>query len=192
MATIVVVFKILFLVLIAHSFVALCISSPQHQAAGGESSAQTRSQIKYHRYNGPSTEATRLDGNKSSYPAQDPIGTEQSVPLVPEDHHLAANSSEGRRTTKPRARIGAITPRSAPSPAAAAAANNAELCYLSNGGSSLTLTVNEATQVGSIIGTVDVSSSSLFVPLLCTEVSITIKTLLRECLIGRQIAGRCS
>lgn len=35
--------------------------------------------------------------------------------------------------------------------------NYAELCYLSNGGSSLTLTVNEATQVGAIIGTVEVS-----------------------------------
>lgn len=33
----------------------------------------------------------------------------------------------------------------------------AELCYLSNGGSSLTLTVNEATQVGSIVGVVEVS-----------------------------------
>lgn len=40
-----------------------------------------------------------------------------------------------------------------------ASVNYAELCYLSNGGSSLTLTVNEATQVGSIIGTVDVSSN---------------------------------
>lgn len=38
--------------------------------------------------------------------------------------------------------------------------NYAELCYLSNGGSSLTLTVNEATQVGAIIGTVEVSLKS--------------------------------
>lgn len=38
--------------------------------------------------------------------------------------------------------------------------NYAELCYLSNGGSSLTLTVNEATQVGAVIGTVEVSLSS--------------------------------
>ena len=35
----------------------------------------------------------------------------------------------------------------------------AELCYLSNGGSSLTLTVNEATPVGSPVGQVEVSSS---------------------------------
>lgn len=44
--------------------------------------------------------------------------------------------------------------------------NYAELCYLSNGGSSLTLTVNEATQIGAVIGTIDVSrrfsSFSLF------------------------------
>lgn len=33
----------------------------------------------------------------------------------------------------------------------------ADLCYLSNGGSSITLTVNEATQVGSVIGTLEVS-----------------------------------
>lgn len=32
-----------------------------------------------------------------------------------------------------------------------------ELCFLSNGGSSLTLTVNEATPVGSIVGTIEVS-----------------------------------
>lgn len=33
----------------------------------------------------------------------------------------------------------------------------AELCYLADGGSSLTLTVNEATQVGAVIGSIEVS-----------------------------------
>lgn len=36
--------------------------------------------------------------------------------------------------------------------------NYAELCYLSNGGSSLTLTVNEASPVGFVIGTIEVST----------------------------------
>lgn len=36
--------------------------------------------------------------------------------------------------------------------------NSSELCYLSDGGSSVTLIVNEATQVGSVIGQVEVSS----------------------------------
>jgi len=50
-------------------------------------------------------------------------------------------------------------------PAEQAAVNAADLCFLTNGGSSLTLTVNEATPVGALIGTVDVSIhlfSSLF------------------------------
>lgn len=57
-----------------------------------------------------------------------------------------------------------------------------ELCYLSNGGSSLKLTVNEATKVGSIVGTLDVSSifvdsqSLLWIQLVC---SILKKSLLK-------------
>lgn len=35
--------------------------------------------------------------------------------------------------------------------------NSADLCYLASGASSLTLTINEATAVGSVVGSVDVS-----------------------------------
>jgi hypothetical protein len=73
---------------------------------------------------------------------------------------VAASSSSG---PEPPARGDESTPGSVQRRRIVAASDTqpessaADLCYLANGGSSLTLTVNEATQVGSVIGTVDVS-----------------------------------
>lgn len=61
------------------------------------------------------------------------------------------------RTTTTTTRQPQTTTSSVAQSEANSESSAAELCYLSNGGSSLTLTVNEATQVGTAIGTIDVS-----------------------------------
>lgn len=119
MATAALVFKILFLVLIAHTF------------------------------HTPVSPANQEAGNSSRQQQQTGAGELESAVLVDESNQPTHDNEPVQ--TQPLAKA------AAPGRAPPTAVNYAELCYLSNGGSSLTLTVNEATQVGAIIGTVEVS-----------------------------------
>lgn len=126
MTTTVVVFRILFLVLIAHSF----LSAKDVGPSGATPIVPGAPRPKTDRRTEPAA------GGRNGEPAPGDQGAE----LVADSNGLT--SLAGRQTT---------------APPAGSEPNLAELCFLSNGGSSLTLTVNEATPVGSVIGQVEVS-----------------------------------
>lgn len=198
MTTVVVIFKILFLVLIAHS----CCWSVAPVSAATETSKPKITEILHQHQETTTSKQTDERGDSSSVhqkfilPPPPPTTSSSSFTAasvlnelepnsrsssIDEDEtreQLLAISSTTTTTTeanKPAARIGQLAggendpaeERSTMSEARARSeqdegVNYAELCYLSNGGSSLTLTVNEASPVGFVIGTIEVSFSFSF------------------------------
>lgn len=178
MANQVVVFKILFLVLIAHSFIAQqCSPAAQTVPFGSarpKSEEETPGSEKILQDPGGSASRERRQvdplqagATESAILVEEPAAS--STAAVPSDNSSTERPPEKSGSpTEPEARSGQPERVSTPAPPV----NYAELCYLSNGGSSITLTVNEATQVGSIIGTVEVSLLHFVWPPSCFSGSI--------------------
>lgn len=182
MATLLVVLRILFLVLIAHS----CLAEPTREEPaefGGESSGdigapgggRKRSAVaaaageRRKRHDGlewgagrpgaaPVVESAELADERqlSAAAAREPEPALEAA-LERRLGQLEGGGGGGKLAAANSLRPANQLAKAAAESAADSQVNYAELCYLSNGGSSLTLTVNEATQVGSIIGTVEVS-----------------------------------
>ena len=148
------VFKILFLVLIAHTFRAPLSRALNQEAwqsrevsGGGHVRPLEKQLLAEQPDSGELESAVLVDESQLT------DGYQQSAqPAAAAATAASTTDSPGRPV--PSTQVTPSTPATAPP-----AVNYAELCYLSNGGSSLTLTVNEATQVGAIIGTVEVSKS---------------------------------
>lgn len=141
----VLVFKILFLVLIAQ-LQAAPVEEPRAPVEPEEAAAQLR-------------RAWQDDEEGEREPTRPPAAFEEA-----QGAPGAAGSTRTATTARATDLSGAVElteRRPTERPEELNELNYAELCYLSNGGSSLTLTVNEATQVGSIIGTLDVSRAHL-------------------------------
>lgn len=182
MATRLLVLKILFLVLIARHSLLFAEALEEDEALEGEfNKANNESTI----IEAASTIYAENEPATTSDPSETRQPNETEVPeasttklLINESIEKRAGDSRAETTDKPAliAELGLSTTLNlaAPQEAAATTASSllagstapppppmsqAELCYLSNGGSSLTLTVNEATEVGSIIGTIEVSKS---------------------------------
>ena len=138
MSSAVFVFRILFLVLIASSFLFLLCS-----CSSTATSAPTGPSNK--RKNAPAAEAEQVALRRPSTPRQE-ASLDESAELVADSNGLSSLSAAANWSASKRDEGGGGGQFEA-----------AELCFLANGGSSLTLAVNEATQVGAIVGTVDVS-----------------------------------
>lgn len=120
MATVLVVFKILFLVLIAHSSIA---ASPSASVVAADKS--------------PLEEEAALISSTATADANIEAEAEAETEAARTEQQQHKQQQHNSREPAP--------------------VNYAELCYLADGSSSLTLTVNEATPVGSVVGTVEVS-----------------------------------
>lgn len=227
MATIVVVFKILFLVLIAHSFVASSGSQQQtapttRQPASSSWPHQNYQTIGQNYKNGdeetaelitetpelPTTNDRQEDDTKhnsssttsrrrqertasgggsrmlpppppppsSSLSFSNEISPSSEVPTGPTETLVEAHPLTSSRSSQQEDElIEDRQPATREQPANKVAVNYAELCYLSDGGSSITLTVNEATQVGSIIGMVEVSRSEKICITLYLSLSLNVQ-----------------
>lgn len=134
-----IVFRILFLVLILHSNSLAAQKSQLNEEIDGKSKLLQVSATANQDERWPAI---------SEPPMSEPADTDSSRRRheEPVESAAVADESVGKQVEPREEPIGERD-----------ALNYAELCYLSNGGSSLTLTVNEATQVGSIIGTLEVS-----------------------------------
>lgn len=186
----VVVFKILFLVLIAHQFLFTQLTesssalSPQETNAQKQSSktnrrtlsltrnssnqdhsdrhpSQLRSENNVPKHHGESESECRSERcRRQAHLSRGMNHLDESAELVADSNGLSDGLQTAATTTrKPNEtnepKVGAQSQTSDTS--RQAEINAADLCFLTNGGSSLTLAVNEATPVGAVIGTVDVS-----------------------------------
>lgn len=174
MAKRLVVFKILFLVLIAHQ--SLILIKTQEDFGDGKSAAPTSG--KFDNSSNPQETNNEFsnDNNNNKVNEEDSARAETALIVDPDEPgstepeeapplgrragELVAASELGLSGAPPPQIQDSSRTTTSSTTSSPAATNQAELCYLSNGGSSLTLTVNEATQVGSIIGTIEVSSHS--------------------------------
>lgn len=141
MTNIVVVTKILFLVLIAHSFVVTERVDPNGSTSvPAESSAQPSSQLEL-------TRPSQLRASSTTIAIKSHSDQDADEEESPVQVSYSGGGSNNKTTT----------PSEIPN---ASNTNLADLCYLSDGGSSMTLAINEATPLGSVVGTVEVSSAA--------------------------------
>lgn len=141
----VLVFRILFLVLIAHS-----LADRALVASAGKQDARPPTEPE----EAPSS-AAQLGAGRNRWPQDAHEQAATTTSAFEEAQDVKVELIEGQERVKDQLSASSYKRRS--SSRSASEPNYADLCYLSNGGSSITLTVNEATQVGSVIGTLDVS-----------------------------------
>lgn len=98
------------------------------------------------------------DGNEVTPTSSEPALVDSSNGLTSSATSLPFDQ---KSTTQDATSYTITSSRATPAAAADDIQSSAELCYLASGGSSLTLTVNEATPVGSLIGTIDVSRETI-------------------------------
>lgn len=173
-----VLFRILFLVLIARSLLLLALAAEQQPAA--EAAGSSVANVRHLDPKQLLSETAELVDHEA--PSSTPSMQDERVEDAQDALHLKSTvqAASGATSTS-------TTTTTTIMPSKMSNEEEAELCYLSNGGSSLTLTVNEATQVGANIGTIEVSLlfPASFALLACLCVCVCVESVVR----ASQVAG---